>query len=88
MSNEQVMKDLGAKVDELAAEFRDFTLNKLKKVESSGAGVVQTHQENAWNWTTPRQFVSAAAQEFAEDMIGGKLTKQATHNIKQYRIHM
>lgn len=86
--DDQVMKDLEAKVDELAEGFRAFALAKLKRAEASGVGVSQDHQENANNWVTPRQFVAAAAQEFADHVVGGKLTKQATHNIKQYRIHM
>jgi hypothetical protein len=86
--NEQVMKDLEAKVEELAADFKAFALGKLTRVNNSGVGVGQDHQENANNWVTPRQFVAAAAQEFAETVTGGRLTKQATHNIKQYRIHM
>lgn len=86
--NEQVMQDLEAKVQELAEGFKAFALERLKHAEKSGIGVGQDHQENANNWVTPRQFVAAAAQEFAETVTGGRLTKQATHNIKQYRIHM
>lgn len=86
--DDQVMKDLEAKVEELAVSFRAFALAKLKRAEASGVGVSQDHQENGSNWTTPRQVIAAAAQEYADHAVTGKLTKQATHNIKQYRMHM
>ena len=86
--DDQVMKDLEAKVDELAVSFRAFALAKLKRAEASGVGVSQDHQENGSNWATPQHVIAAAAQEYASCVVSGKLTKQATHNIKQYRIHM
>lgn len=85
--DEQVMKDLEAKVEELAAEFKSYALAKLSKVVKSGAGVVQDHEDNGCGVFTARQFVAAAAHDYA-DGVAGKLTKQTTHRIRQYRMHM
>jgi hypothetical protein len=86
--SEQVMKDLEDKVNELAEEFKAYAMKKLKHVEASGVGLSQDHQEHANNWITPRHFVAAVSQEYAEQVMMGKLTKQGSHTIKQYRIHM
>lgn len=59
----ETLADLEVRVSELMDDLKVLAIEKLRKLDKAGSGIVQDHRNAAGPWVTPRDFVVAFADE-------------------------
>lgn len=80
--------DLRKKVRALMKDAYEMAMARIDKLDNSGCGLVQDHNENERNWRTPKAFVCALAREMEHQYGPQKDDRRSRRIISNYFVHM
>lgn len=88
MDTKQAKKDLETKVRELLKEISKLGVAKLIILETKGSGIVDDHLANGCDFTTPREFILALAEEIEWQYELPGMGRADRRRIKNYHLMM
>lgn len=80
--------DLRKKVRALMKDACKMAMERIDKLDNSGCGLVQDHNDNEQNWITPKSFVCALGREMEVQYGPFKDDRRNRAKIKTYFVHM
>lgn len=80
--------DLRHKVKGLLKDIEKLGLERLDKLEQSGAGIVQDHISNSLTYATPKDFIVALADEIKHQYTRPHASNRDRRRIKKYYLNL